>query len=147
MEKNNKDVDNKNTIKKGKTPNSQGETFYEAVSVTAVNPQEIILPKISVKTADFLESIIIFFAGTVLVLLLMRVVIMILGVNGGNLLTYLLYAASYPFVMIINPSQSQIPSLENSILYENIAIIMMYSIVFYGILRIIKALRAEESNN
>lgn len=137
----------KKTNKKEMVRKKKGKTFYEAVSTTRVASQEVILPKINVKTADFLESIVIFFAGTVLIILIMRVIIMMLGVNGGNLLTYLLYATSYPFIMIINPSQSQIPSFENSILYENIAIIMMYSIVFYGILRIIKALRAEESNN
>ncbi|MEK7447613.1 MAG: hypothetical protein AAB632_02365 [Patescibacteria group bacterium] len=132
---------------RNKKKQKKGETFYEAISATAVATQEISLPKVSAKTADFLESVVIFFAGTALVLILMRVVLMVFGINGGNLLTYLLYAASYPFVLILNSSQSQIPASTNATLYENIAIIMMYSIIFYGILRIIKALRAEESNN
>jgi hypothetical protein len=129
--------DNKKTQK-------NGDTFYEAISATAVAPHEVSLPRVSVKTADFLESVIIFFAGTVLVLLLMRVVLMMFGISGGNLLTYLLYAVSYPFVLILNSGQGQVPSLSNNILYENIAIIVIYSIVFYGTLRIVRAVKAED---
>lgn len=131
----------------GKTPKSRGETFYEAIPTAATAPKELELPKINAKTADFLESIIIFFAGTVLVLLFVRVVIMIFGINGGNLLTYLLYATSYPFVLILSSGQSQVPAFINDVLYENIAIMVIYSIVFYGILRIIRVLRVKENNN
>lgn len=133
--------ENKKNQKKGETPNSQGEIFYEAISATAVAPQEIHLPRISVKTADFIESIVIFSVGTALVLLLIRVVLMTFGIGGGNLLTYLLYAASYPFVLILNSGQGQIPTLTSNILYENVAIMVMYLVIAYLAIRLIRAMK------
>lgn len=133
--------------RRGDTSNSQGNIFYEVIHATAVMPQEVRLPKIGIKTADFLESVVIFFAGTVEILMIFRITLVAFGITGGNLLTYLLYAASYPFVLLLNSSQSQIPEMANKFLYENIAILLIYSIVFYGLLKIIKALRGVNEVN
>lgn len=133
-------------IKQRNNKKKKGDTFYEAIPATAVAPQEIHLPKIGVKTADFLDSVVIFFAGTVEVLLTIRVLLMLFGVNGGNLLTYLLYAASYPFVLLLNSGQSQIPEMANNALYENIALLFIYFVVFYGLMKVINAFR-ERNNN
>lgn len=124
----------------------RGETFYEALPSTVVVPREVSLPKISTKTADFMESIVLFFAGTVEVLLILRILLMILGVNGGNLLTYLLYAVSYPFVILLNSSQGQIPEMTNNVLYENVALLIIYFMVFYGLIKIINAFRSTNLN-
>ncbi|RJO60091.1 hypothetical protein C4544_07045 [candidate division WS5 bacterium] len=122
----------------------QGETFYEALPAVKTVPKELELPKIKESTADFWEGIIIFFAGTVEVLLLLRVVLMILGVSGGNLLTYLLYAVSYPFVMVLSSGQGQVPDMVDGILFENMALMVIYFVVFYASLKVIKALKSEE---
>lgn len=121
----------------------EGELFYESIPAAHVAPRELSFPRVSVRTAEFLENIIIFFSGTAVILILMRVVLMLFGVNGGNLLTYLLYAASYPFVMIFTSGQGQVPSLANEILFQNVALIVMYSIVSYGVIKILRALSAE----
>lgn len=120
-----------------------GQTFFEAVPATVTVPQEVHLPRVSVGTAEFLESVVFFFAGTAEVLLIFRVVLMILGVQGGNLLTYLFYAASYPFVFILGSSQQQAPSLTNTVLYENLAIMVIYFVVSYCALRLIRAFRED----
>ncbi len=121
----------------------EGRTFYKAVptAITAPRVQEIELPRISVKTADFLENIIFFTVGTAEVLLFLRVVLMLFGVNGGNLLSYLLYASSYPFVLVFHSSQQQVPLITNQYLYENLAMMVIYFAVFYCLTRIVKAFK------
>lgn len=139
----NKDKEENKKKKSGDILSSQGETFYESIPATAVAPQELVLPKVSVRTAEFLESVVFFFAGTAIVLLMIRVVLMILGVQGGNLLIYLLYAASYPFVFILGSAQQQVPSLTNAVLYENIAIMVVYFVISYGLLKLIKVFKGD----
>lgn len=136
-----KEIKKENNKKK-----SQGDTFYEAMPAAVSAPQEIQLPKISVRTADFLESIVIFFAGMVGVLMMLRIFLMIFGVNGGNLLSYLLYAASYPFVLLLNSGQGQVPEMTNKFLYENIALLVIYLVVFYGLLKLINAFAKANEN-
>lgn len=139
-----KSIEKDKALKNDQKLLGKGETFYEALPAAQAAPKELDLPKIKVSTADFLEGIIIFFAGTVEVLLLLRVVLMIFGVSGGNLLTYLLYAVSYPFVMILSSGQGQVPDMVDGILFENIALMVIYFVVFYASLKIVRALKTEE---
>lgn len=136
------------TEKAGKIKNkdkNKGNTFYEAVPATRTVSGELHLPKIKPSTADFFESIIIFFAGTIEVLLFLRILLMTFEVGGNNnLLTYLLYAVSYPFVAVINSSQGQIPEITSAILYENLTLMAVYFVIFYAFLKIVRALKAEE---
>lgn len=134
-------------LKSGRTLDSQGKVFYEAVPAAAAAQQELELPKVNAKTADFLESIVIFFGGTAVVLLLMRAVLVIFGANGGNLLTYLLYTSSYPFVMPFGLGQGQIPVNNSNAVFESIVFIAVYFAVSYGLLKIVRALKAENNKS
>jgi predicted neutral ceramidase superfamily lipid hydrolase len=128
----------------------KGDTFYETIPAVRMPSGELHLPKIKPSTADFLESIIIFFAGTVEILLLMRIVLMTFGVSGdSNLLTYLLYAVSYPFVAVLNSGQGQVSAITSDILYENIALMVIYFVIFYVFLKVVRGLKIENnrSNN
>lgn len=123
-----------------------GRIFYRTIPAVLAPTQQLELPQIKLKTADFIESIIIFFSGTACLLLLLRIVLMILGVNGGNLFTFLLYSTSYPFVFLLNSSQQQVPAMSNQTLYENIVILVIYAVVSYGLLRIIRAVQEKGKN-
>ncbi len=121
----------------------ESNTFYEAIPAAAAGSHELELPRISVRVAEFLEGIIFFSLGTAEILLLLRVILMMFGINGGNLMTYLLYASSYPFVMVVSSNQQQVPLINNQFLYENLAIMIIYFVIFYGALKIIRALKSQ----
>lgn len=135
-----------NASSKKEVLDSRGEVFYEAVPAVATAPKELELPRINTKTADFLESLVIFFAGTAEVLLILRTLLMATGIDGGNILTYLLYASSYPFAMILGSGQGQIPAMNNNVLFENIVFIIIYFVLSYGLIKIIRALRGDYSS-
>lgn len=130
----------KKTKEEVKKRNKKGELFYESIPVVQVAPREISLPRVSLRTAEFIENVIIFFSGTAVILILMRVVLMMFGVKGGNLLTYLLYAASYPFVMIFTSGQGQVPPISGEVLFQNLALVVAYSVVSYGLIKMLRAL-------
>lgn len=121
-----------------KKRNTQGKTFYEAVPATVAMPKAVHLPKIGSSTETFLESIVIFFAGTVEVLLVSRLIILEFGANGGNLLTFLIYALSYPFMGILASSQGQIPVKGDGFMFEMVAVMFMYFVVSYMAIRAIQ---------
>jgi len=133
--------------KKENNKTKKGETFYKAIPATATAPKELDIPRISAKTADFLESIVIFVAGTAELLLILRILLMIVGVNGDNLLTYLLYASSYPFVIVFGSSQGQVPVVNNNAIFENIVFLTIYFIISYGLIKIIRAMKVAKNND
>ncbi len=110
----------------------KGKTFYSAVPMALNARTTLALPKVSIGSlAPFASHLTLFFFGMAELLLGFRLILMILGVNGGNLLTFLFYAASYPFVFITGSAQSEIPARTLDVGVELLIIMAVYGAVWF----------------
>ena len=113
----------------------KGKTFYTSVPMAlTARTTNIIWPISKEQVLIFADSLVLFLFGMVELLLALRFIMMVLGINGGNLLTFLLYAASYPFVLIGGSLQKEVP-----VITLNSGIEMLIIMVVYGIIWLILA--------
>lgn len=118
--------------------NRKGRTFYTSVPMAlTARTTSIAWPVSREKVLPFVDSLVLFFFGMAETLLALRFVMMVLGINGGNLLTFLFYAASYPFVLIGGSSQKEVPAMTLNSGIEMLIIMAVYGIIWLALARVI----------
>jgi len=122
----------------------EGETFYESIPMTVSAPKALNLPKINkvnvISIVAFLEISLWFAFGMAEVLLFARTLLIWGGDKGGNLLSFLVYSLSYPFVLLINPNAEQIPQRVPEMIPESVSIMFVYGVIAYVLFKLINVL-------
>lgn len=120
----------------------EGEVFYRSHPIAEPFGQRV--PVVATGLGFLLERIVWWIAGIIEIILFLRIVQAVLGVEGGNFFTSFIYGVSRPlvapfFTLFDNLGQLSINNARFE--YETLAAMVVYYIVAYIVVQLIRIFR------